>query len=50
MGAAYRYLFKSVNEFPSRDDFCAMLRQAGFTAVSARPFTLGTVVLYEGVA
>jgi demethylmenaquinone methyltransferase/2-methoxy-6-polyprenyl-1,4-benzoquinol methylase len=47
MGRAYRYLFKSVNEFPLRGEFWAMLKQAGFENVSARPFTLGTVVLYE---
>ena len=46
MGRAYRYLFRSVSEFPSRDDFCTMLKQAGFANVTAHSFTLGTVVLY----
>ncbi len=47
MGGAYRWLFRSVSDFPPPEEFCALLKQAGFANTFARPFTLGTVVLYE---
>jgi demethylmenaquinone methyltransferase/2-methoxy-6-polyprenyl-1,4-benzoquinol methylase len=44
--AAYGYLPASVGAFSSPDEFVNILRQAGFSAVSARPLTLGIVYLY----
>jgi demethylmenaquinone methyltransferase/2-methoxy-6-polyprenyl-1,4-benzoquinol methylase len=46
--AAYGYLPASVGAFASPDEFVETLQQAGFTAVSARPLTLGIVYLYTG--
>ena len=46
--AAYGYLPASVGAFASPDEFVNILRQTGFTAVSARPLTLGIVYLYTG--
>jgi demethylmenaquinone methyltransferase/2-methoxy-6-polyprenyl-1,4-benzoquinol methylase len=44
---AYRYLERSVGEWPGVDALSARLRGAGFTAVSARPMTLGIVALHQ---
>jgi demethylmenaquinone methyltransferase/2-methoxy-6-polyprenyl-1,4-benzoquinol methylase len=43
---AYAYLPASVGTFFSPDEFTAVLRQAGFSDVAARPLTLGAVYLY----
>ena len=47
MGRAYRYLYKSVDEFPVARDFCEAILDAGFTSAIASPMTFGTVMLYE---
>ena len=44
--AAYKYLPASVGAFASPDEFVKILRQAGFTDVSASPLSLGIVFLY----
>ena len=44
--AAYGYLPASVSAFASPDEFVTVLRQAGFTEISASPLTLGIVYLY----
>jgi demethylmenaquinone methyltransferase / 2-methoxy-6-polyprenyl-1,4-benzoquinol methylase len=44
---AYEYLPASVGAFSSPADFAAVLRQAGFVEVTARPLTFGSVVLYK---
>jgi demethylmenaquinone methyltransferase/2-methoxy-6-polyprenyl-1,4-benzoquinol methylase len=44
--AAYAYLPASVNAFATPDDFVKILRQSGFTDVSAVPLTFGIVFLY----
>jgi demethylmenaquinone methyltransferase / 2-methoxy-6-polyprenyl-1,4-benzoquinol methylase len=44
---AYEYLPASVGAFSSPADFAAVLRQAGFVEVTARPLTFGSVVLYN---
>ena len=44
--AAYEYLPASVGAFASPDEFLAILRQSGFTGISAVPLTFGIVVLY----
>ena len=43
---AYRYLNTSVEEFPPREQFSAMLRNTGFSQVSARLLTFGVAMLY----
>lgn len=47
--AAYAYLNRSVEQFPSGKEFCAMLTAAGFTDVTAEPLTFGIATLYQGV-
>jgi demethylmenaquinone methyltransferase/2-methoxy-6-polyprenyl-1,4-benzoquinol methylase len=44
--AAYSYLPESVGAFASPDEFVKLLRQAGFTGISADPLTFGVVYLY----
>ena len=44
--AAYGYLPASVSAFASPAEFVTLLRQAGFVDITARPLTLGIVVLY----
>jgi len=46
--AAYRYLPKSVADFPPRDDFAGLMEASGFTGVGYRDFTLGVATLYVG--
>jgi demethylmenaquinone methyltransferase/2-methoxy-6-polyprenyl-1,4-benzoquinol methylase len=46
--AAYGYLPASVSAFASPDEFVNVLRQAGFTGITASPLTLGIVYLYTG--
>jgi demethylmenaquinone methyltransferase/2-methoxy-6-polyprenyl-1,4-benzoquinol methylase len=45
---AYRYLNESAEAFPSGEAFAALMRDAGFTRVSARPLTFGIATLYTG--
>lgn len=44
--AAYRYLNRTVEEFPHGEDFLALLREAGFTTCRAIPLTFGIATLY----
>jgi demethylmenaquinone methyltransferase/2-methoxy-6-polyprenyl-1,4-benzoquinol methylase len=44
--AAYEYLPASVGAFASPDEVVKLLRQAGFTEVTASPLTFGIVILY----
>ncbi|WP_459942851.1 bifunctional demethylmenaquinone methyltransferase/2-methoxy-6-polyprenyl-1,4-benzoquinol methylase UbiE [Deferrisoma palaeochoriense] len=44
---AYRYLPRSVEGFPPRFRFAAMMTRAGFGRVSYRDLTFGIVTLYE---
>lgn len=46
--AAYRYLNRTIEAFPYGEAFCALMRDAGFTAVSALPLTFGVATLYRG--
>lgn len=46
---AYSYLPASVGTFPPPDEFVTLLRQAGFTDISAVPLTFGIVYLYTAV-
>jgi demethylmenaquinone methyltransferase/2-methoxy-6-polyprenyl-1,4-benzoquinol methylase len=47
--AAYRYLPRSVGEFPQREAFIAIMEQAGFKECSYIDMTSGIATLYEGV-
>ena len=43
---AYRYLNTSVEAFPPREQFAAMLRNTGFSHVNSRLLTFGVAMLY----
>ncbi len=45
---AYSYLNESVEAFPYGDDFCQLMRDAGFQKVKANPLTLGISMIYQG--
>ncbi len=47
---AYSYLPASVSAFSSPDQFQRLLRESGFSRVSARPLTFGIVQLYLAMA
>jgi demethylmenaquinone methyltransferase/2-methoxy-6-polyprenyl-1,4-benzoquinol methylase len=48
LGETYRYLFESVDAFPSRNEFLGSLMGAGFARVWDAPMTFGTVMMYFG--
>jgi demethylmenaquinone methyltransferase / 2-methoxy-6-polyprenyl-1,4-benzoquinol methylase len=48
--SAYDYLCGSIEEFPDRNSLSAEIVQAGFSAVSATPFTFGVVALHQASA
>ncbi len=45
---AYRYLNRTIEAFPSGEDFCRLMRQAGFSAVEANPLCGGLATIYLG--
>jgi len=45
---AYHYLNQTMETFPSGNDFCALLEQAGFIRVSYHTLTGGAVTIYIG--
>jgi len=45
---AYTYLPESVLKFPSHEEFKAIMAEAGFSEVHARPMTFGIVTLFTG--
>lgn len=45
---AYSYLNQTIEHFPSGNDFCLLMKGAGFNRVQAIPMNLGTVTLYVG--
>lgn len=45
---AYRYLNETVETFPYGDEFCDLLREAGFEAVKMTPLTFGIATIYQG--
>ena len=47
--AAYRYLTRSVSEFPGADDFARVLGECGFAEVSWRAMTGGIACVHTGV-
>lgn len=46
---AYRYLNETVETFPHGEDFCRLMREAGFHNVTAHPLTFGIAAIYVGV-
>jgi len=46
---AYNYLNTSVETFPCGEDFCNLMRDAGFVEVQAEPLTFGVATVYSGV-
>jgi demethylmenaquinone methyltransferase/2-methoxy-6-polyprenyl-1,4-benzoquinol methylase len=46
---AYNYLNTSVESFPCGEEFCELMREAGFTQVQAEPMTFGVATLYTGI-
>ncbi len=44
---AYRYLSRTIPAFPAGEDFCRILRKAGFMDVNAKLLTFGVVTLYS---
>ncbi len=45
---AYTYLGETIEDFPSGENFCHLLREASFTRVQRTPLTAGIVTLYQG--
>jgi demethylmenaquinone methyltransferase/2-methoxy-6-polyprenyl-1,4-benzoquinol methylase len=48
--AAYGYLPASIGAFSSPDEFVKILRDAGFSSISANGLTFGSVILYTAVS
>jgi demethylmenaquinone methyltransferase/2-methoxy-6-polyprenyl-1,4-benzoquinol methylase len=48
--AAYGYLPASIGAFATPDEFMTILRQAGFSNISANRLTFGSVILYTAVS
>ncbi|MGD1046325.1 MAG: bifunctional demethylmenaquinone methyltransferase/2-methoxy-6-polyprenyl-1,4-benzoquinol methylase UbiE [Bacteroidota bacterium] len=44
--SAYEYLPSTVAEFPDGEEFCALLRSAGFTTATCSPQTFGIASIY----
>ena len=45
---AYRYLNESIEAFYHPDDFCRLMEEVGFAAVSSIPLTWGVASIYRG--
>ncbi len=45
---AYRYLNQTVETFPYGEAFCSMMKDAGFTDVTATELTFGIATIYSG--
>jgi demethylmenaquinone methyltransferase/2-methoxy-6-polyprenyl-1,4-benzoquinol methylase len=45
---AYRYLNRTVETFPYGEDFCRLMKLAGFNDVKAHRLTFGVATIYEG--
>jgi len=46
--SAYRYLVESIRRFPDQETMCEILRQAGFTDVWYRNYSMGIAALHVG--
>ncbi len=45
---AYRYLSSTILSFPYGEEFCQLMRGAGFKNVRANPLTFGVATIYQG--
>lgn len=45
----YKYLARSISEFPQRDRFTQLMKKAGFTVKKPIELTMGAVIIYIGV-
>lgn len=45
---AYRYLVESIREFPSQDEFVAMMKNTGFVRSTVTDYSLGIAAVYSG--
>lgn len=45
---AYSYLNKTIETYPCGEEFCLLLKSAGFDRIVFRPLTLGIVTIYTG--
>ncbi len=46
--SAYKYLPESISAFPEKNEFCSMMREAGFSDVKAISLTFGSATIYVG--
>ncbi len=46
--AAYRYLNQTIETFPCGEDFCRMMKEAGFVNVTAHPLFFSAATIYQG--
>ena len=46
---AYKYLPSSVHTFPPPEEFCSMMREAGFYSISYKTLTFGLCRLFIGI-
>ncbi len=46
--AAYQYLNRTIEHFPSGKEFCLLMKEAQFTRLKVLPMNLGSVTLYVG--
>jgi demethylmenaquinone methyltransferase/2-methoxy-6-polyprenyl-1,4-benzoquinol methylase len=45
---AYSYLSRTIQSFPHGEQFCDLMRAAGFQNVKAHPLSFGIVTIYQG--
>lgn len=45
---AYRYLNQTIESFPYGDNFCVLMREAGFQNVKTNPLLFGVASIYQG--
>ncbi|MES2121596.1 MAG: bifunctional demethylmenaquinone methyltransferase/2-methoxy-6-polyprenyl-1,4-benzoquinol methylase UbiE [Chlamydiota bacterium] len=45
---AYRYLNETIETFPQQEEFCTLMRAAGFVNVKASPLLGGVATVYQG--
>jgi demethylmenaquinone methyltransferase/2-methoxy-6-polyprenyl-1,4-benzoquinol methylase len=46
--SAYSYLPQSITNFPPREEFLALMNEAGFTETQALPLTFGVATIFSG--
>ena len=45
---AYRYLNRTIEDFPFASKFCFMMKEAGFQNIKETPLTFGVATIYQG--